>query len=74
MSKRVSYKVYGDDAKNLMDFANAVGQPLDQIAKVALYKYVSSVLDKAEKMAQEANVKAQIDGLNKASETESTQS
>jgi len=58
MSKRVSYKVYGDDAKHLTDFANAVGQPLDKIAKVALYKYVSEVLDRADQLAKDERIKA----------------
>lgn len=58
MSKRVSYKVYGDDARHLTDFANAVGQPLDKIAKVALYKYVSEVLDRADQLAKDERIKA----------------
>jgi hypothetical protein len=58
MSKRISYKVYGEDAKHLLDFANAVGQPLDTIARVALYKYVSDTLDRADKMAKEESAKS----------------
>ena len=58
MSKRVSYKLYGDDAKNIQEFANAVGQPLDKVAKLALYKYVSEVLDRAEQLAKDERIKA----------------
>lgn len=74
MSKRVSYKVYGDDAKHLVDFANAVGQPLDKIAKVALYKYVSEVLDRADQLAKDERIKAiQAEAIASDSNTESTQ-
>lgn len=59
MSKRISYKLYGDDAKNIQEFANAVGQPLDKVAKLALYKYVSEVLDRAEQLAKDDRLKKQ---------------
>lgn len=53
MSKRVSFKLRGDDAQAAIDFANAVGHPLDRIAEVALVKYINDTLSKAEQLAKE---------------------
>lgn len=47
MSRRVSYKLHGDDAKAALDFANAVGHPLDMIAKIALFRYINDVVQRA---------------------------
>jgi hypothetical protein len=52
MSKRISFKLRGDDAKAAIDFANAVGHSLDRIAEVALVKYINDTLTKAEALAQ----------------------
>ena len=54
MSKRVSFKLRGENEKAALSFANQVGQPLDKIAEVAFFRYVNDVLDKAEKMARDA--------------------
>ena len=51
MSKRVSFKMYGEDAQSALDFANAVGQPLDKIAKIALVQYINDTIQKAANMA-----------------------
>lgn len=66
MSKRVSFKMYGEDAKACLDFANAVGQPLDKIAKVALVRYINDTLQKAEQMA-EAQAKLRTNESEKTS-------
>lgn len=55
MSKRVSFKMYGEDAQYALDFANAVGQPLDKIAKIALVQYINNTIEKA------ANMMAQLE-------------
>lgn len=54
MSRRVSFKLRGDNAEAALKFANEVGQPLDKIAEIAFFKYINDVLDRAEKMAKEA--------------------
>lgn len=60
MSKRVSFKLRGENEKAALSFANQVGQPLDKIAEVAFFKYVNDVLTRAEEMARQAaaNVKS----------------
>lgn len=52
MSKRVSYKLHGEEAAAALDFANAVGQPLDRIARIALIKYINDILSQAEAMSK----------------------
>lgn len=53
MSKRISFKLRGTDAQAAIDFANAVGHPLDRIAEVALVKYINETLTKAEALAKD---------------------
>lgn len=54
MSKRVSFKLRGENVDAALRFANEVGQPLDKIAEIAFFRYVNDVLDKAVAMAEKA--------------------
>lgn len=58
MSKRVSYKLRGEEASAALDFANAVGQPLDTIARMALIKYINDILAQAEAMHQKLSAQS----------------
>lgn len=55
MSKRVSYKLHGEEAAAALDFANAVGQPLDRIGRIALIKYINDILTQAEAMSKQVS-------------------
>lgn len=50
MRLRLSFKLHGDEADLARQLADAAGMPVDNIAKLAMQRYMRDVIDRAEQM------------------------
>lgn len=70
MRLRLAFKLHGDEAELARQIADAAGIEVDKIAKLAMQRYMSDVIDRAEQMAKQ--VKGAQDG--QPSNTDTTHS
>lgn len=54
MRLRLAFKLHGEEAGIARQIADAAGVDVDKLAKLAMQRYLSDVLDRATKMAEEA--------------------